>query len=646
MFFGKKTPDSFRWTLVVGALVACPVLGSAASVFSAATAVPFSERADSVPSVDSANNPSVSALPPLSVFNAPQRYPGAWQWVDLGWLYRGSSTPLVAVFNKGLPQLTAPFLGAPEVSAFWLDPSRGFLGSERVSSGWTYPSGETRLEAAEVLRTPVPTVLLEATNGTLSGQQFGFRAGMPLSNRASLAGHFLRTNAKGPYERQSVLNDDFLMQYTRNDSIGSGWWQAAVKRDSWKGWENGGVVDPTDVVGTGWGIRNRALVDTRWASASSNQSQVQALVQRGWSGGTLGYRWERNQRAFRPDALGLDTSWGASHQLEYRAGDRWYSRAEYTRFKPDTVASSPSDWGRWTVTTGYTSRRRWKGLSANGALALDSRWGLLPTAQLVRWQRIHVRSNAEPDTSSVQNLLLREVLLQALSLRVERSAVPWIWQTDWTGAAPWKADFQAFPLAWAGKGAAYDRWTINVFYWSGLSVPTSSGYLGLRSFTPVPSAWVATSSWNASTSNFNRPNRRWNADMRLVGQWSSDALALPVPALSYVGSVSRKWNWTDRGVLLTLSLGAVGNTPYYAAAYDPRWGAAVTQVGWQPEDRQRIARWAMPHVQLQVQWKTASAYVVLNQFTQGWAPWAAMASPFVATADAHLRLGVRWYLFN
>jgi hypothetical protein len=170
--------------------------------------------------------------------------------------------------------------------------------------------------------------------------------------------------------------------------------------------------------------------------------------------------------------------------------------------------------------------------------------------------------------------------------------------------------------------------------------------LGLRSFTPVPSAWVATSTWNASTSNFNRPSRRWNADMRLVGQWSSDPLALPVPALSYIGSVSRKWNWTDRGVLLTLSLGAVGNTPYYAAAYDPRWGAAVTQVGWQPEDRQRIARWAMPHVQLQVQWKTASAYVVLNQFTQGWGPWAAMASPFVATADAHLRLGVRWYLFN
>jgi len=90
----------------------------------------------------------------------------------------------------------------------------------------------------------------------------------------------------------------------------------------------------------------------------------------------------------------------------------------------------------------------------------------------------------------------------------------------------------------------------------------------------------------------------------------------------------------------------VGNSPYYAPAYDPRWGAEVTQVGWLPAERQRIQQWVLPFLQLQVRWKTASAFVVLNQFNQGWGPWAAFASPYVPVANAHLRLGARWFLFN
>jgi hypothetical protein len=39
------------------------------------------------------------------------------------------------------------------------------------------------LELREYLHVPVPTVLLEGTNGTASGQQFGIRAGLPISRR-------------------------------------------------------------------------------------------------------------------------------------------------------------------------------------------------------------------------------------------------------------------------------------------------------------------------------------------------------------------------------------------------------------------------------------------------------------------------------
>jgi len=603
----------------------------------------FGAVADSVPATanSSVALDSVRKAIPLPSFT------GRWEQVGVKYT---TVQNLEVSLDANMPQLTAPYLGAPSLD-FWnlLSPPRvGFYSrfyQPFNPSGWALPADGLPLELRNYLHVPVPTVLLEGTNGTASGQQFGLHAGLPLSRRTELAGHFVRTNAKGPYERQSVLSDDFLLRVVRRDSVGPGSWLAAVQRLSWKGFENGGVVDPAEVVGVGYGLRNRALVDTRWALASSNRVSTQALVQRRWMNGSLGYRWERNRRAFKPDALGLDTAWGVQHRLEYLGWERLSVGIQSTQFRPDSAALSTAHWQRWTASVGWQTLRARPWL-ASGRLAWDARWGWMPQAEAVFNQRVRPARSAT-ETEGVVELSASSVSVSSFRLRAQRMEVPWVWQSDWVGAAPWQAEAHWLPLVPWVRADRVSAWSITARGWQGLRVPTSSGYLGIRSFTEPTSAWTVQSTVDLATgSATDAASSRWRSSLRITGALSSDAYAMPVPLFAYVGTVARKWNLVDRGVRIEAELGAVGNSPYYAPAYDPRWGAEVTQVGWLPAERQRIQQWVLPFLQLQVRWKTASAFVVLNQFNQGWGPWAAFASPYVPVANAHLRLGARWFLFN
>ena len=600
-------------------------------------------EADTVPAASSSSVAldSVRKVIPMPSFS------GRWEQVNVKYTTIQS---LEGSLGQKLPQLTTPYLGAPSLD-FWSLvslPRGGFISPVHSfnPSGWALPADGLPLELREYLRVPVPTVLLEGTNGTASGQQFGLRAGLPLSRRTDLAGHFVRTNAKGPYERQSVLSDDFLVRVVRRDSVGSGSWLAAVQRLSWKGFENGGVMDPSEVVGVGYGFRNRALVDTRWGLASSNRVSTQALVQRRWKNGSLGYRWEQNRRAFKPDALGLDTAWGGQHRLEYVGWERLTLAIQATQFRPDTAALSTAGWQRWTPSVGWRNVRTRSSWMLSGRLAWDSRWGWMPQAEVFYNQKVRPdRSTAQ--TGEAVELAAAVVSVSSFRLRAQRMEVPWLWQSDWVGAAPWQAEAHWLPLAPWVRRDRVAAWTITARGWHGLRVPTSSGYLGIRSFTEPTAAWTVQSTVDLSTGfGKDAASSRWRSSLRMTGALSSNAYALPLPLFAYVGTVARNWNLEDRGVRLEAELGAVGNSPYYAPAYDPRWGAEVTQVGWLPAERQRIQQWVLPFLQLQVRWKTASAFVVLNQFNQGWGPWAAFAAPYMPVANAHLRLGARWYLFN
>ena len=450
---------------------------------------------------------------------------------------------------------------------------------------------------------PIPSVEWTYQSSQGRGQYFELNASAPQSAYKHWNIHYGRLQAQGQLYNERYGADQLIVMHEARDSAGTWEFKGSLSAIQGVRNETGGVEDPSVLTESTAFISNRALVPTRWTTATSNATEIS-----GWATLTLYNKWlmtysgDENSRSFQGPTLGIS----------------------------DTLSSRTQDisLGRLYGVYGYSSLRL--GVLHRGQFVndLDSSFGVNwdPYVQLTTGSstmKYHVASGN-------YQLTVKNLFYAPLDVTAERNYAPF-----WSGQEVLQPSmFSAF--MWLAKG----RLTLRYEDYSKRNLLVVQNAEDLGVWTATPASQLVRVRW-VSPFSLEKTGKASHLDVAANFTWTS-APELMMPPLMLKAAWDRQWN-INPNTQFFIALEAIGWAGRWARpVYVPERG----QFAYSPNSG-TIAPNGIITPLAGVRFKKEAEFLVKFQnANQGWIPNTIFLAENYPVAAAAVLFEGRWRMFN